>query len=174
MEKNTLLSIVAVAVSGLALMFAFGAPESITNVVGGAAGPEHGVRQFFNAGFQSGGTTLATSSTATTYTLLQGEIDGDVTYISWTPNLNTTLTSMASTSMSFLGNNTGDTREYLFYNASTTAAATVTFAAGTGVDLQEDEGGSVIVNGLELSKLTFVRKADSDVLLLVEPYQVAD
>jgi len=152
---------------------------AVENVVpfGGASGPTHNDRQFFNAGFQSGGDVYATSSTAATYTLTNTEFKGDISYISWTANINTTLTTMASTSPVFdaiLGHNAGDTRSYLFYNASTTAGATVTFAAGTGVDLQEDEGGSVIVNGLELSKLTFIRKVDSDIILLVEPYEVGD
>jgi len=142
--------------------------------VGAVPGPNVYQRTYFHSGFQSGGDVMATTSTAATYTLLQSEIDGDVTYISWTPNVNLTLTTMASTSMDFVGNNTGDTRTYTLYNASTTAAATITFAAGTGVDLQEAEGGSVIVNGLEGATLTFVRKADSDVMLKVEPWQVGD
>ena len=137
--------------------------------VGGSAGPTHYNRQNFQAGYQSGGTTMATTTTAATYTLLQDEFDQDVSYIEWNTGINTTLTTMASTSMDFLGNTAGDKRVYDFYSATSTTAATITFSAGTGVDLQSSEAGSLIINGLEHGRLTFIRKSDSDVIVLVEP-----
>lgn len=167
--------IVALLMSGVALMSSNTVVErTIEKAVGAFSGPNIYNRVVFNAGFQSGGSTLATSSTASTYTLLSAELDQDVTYISWNAGLNVTLTTMASTSMDFVGNVTGDKRVYDFYSATTTAATTITFAAGTGVDMQEDEGETVIVNGLEAARLTFIRKADSDVLFEVEVFQVGD
>jgi TusA-related sulfurtransferase len=165
--------VVAVLVAGV-----FGGTETIREIrevaVGGAAGPEHLQHQVFKQNFTRGGTTVATSSTAAAYTLTTAELRENVGYLSWTVNVNTTLTTMASTSRPLAGLKPGEAIEVLFYNASTTANATATFAAGTGVDLQEDEGGSVVVNGLEAAKLTFIKKADSDVIFLVEPYQVGD
>lgn len=145
--------------------------------LGAAPGPTHYVHQEFKSNFLKGGTSYATSSTATGYTLTTAELPANRErgYLSWTPNVTaTTLTTMASTTAPLAGLKTGEQWEVLFYNATSTAAATVTFAAGTGIDLQEDEGGSVIVNGLELARLTFIKKADSDVILLVEPYQLGD
>lgn len=160
----------------------FFSPNSVTEtvrerIVGAQPGPEYGSRQFFNAGFQSGGTAYATTTTAATYTLTSTELGRDITHIEWNAGVNTTLTTMATTSNGFGFMNipkTGDKRTYDVYNASTTAAATITWAAGTGVDLQEDEGETVIQNGLEFARLTFIRKANTDVALEVEVFQVGD
>lgn len=148
----------------------------VERVVGAAVGPEFFGTQNFRANFTVGGgnTHYATSSTAATFTLTRASVDFDVPFVSWTPNVNTTLTTMASTSHPFSGMKAGESFEQLWYNASTTAAATITFAAGTGVDLQEDEGGSVIVNGLETARVTYLKKADTDIAVIVEPYQVGD
>lgn len=146
--------------------------------LGAAVGPEHLNHQYFRSGYSYCGKDgdYATSSTAATYTLTTTELPTNRgrCYLSWTVNVNTTLTTMASSSAPLSNLQPGESYELLFYNASTTAGATATFAAGTGVDLQADEGGSVIVNGLELARLTFLKKADTDVILLVEPYQVGD
>lgn len=144
--------------------------------VGAASGPEHYVHQRFYSGASFGDETYATSSTAAAYTLTTTEFPDNrrYGYVSWTPNVSTTLTTMASTSAPLSNLKTGEYYTVLFYNASSTAAATATFAAGTGVDLQEDEGETVVVNGLEIARLTFLKKADTDVILWVEVGQVGD
>lgn len=141
-----------------------------------SAGPVKYNHQSFVGNFSVGGQVYATSSTASTYTLTTTELrnNRETSLISWTVNVNTTLTTMASTSAPLVGLKTGESYSVYFYNASTTAGATATFAAGTGVDLQEDEGSSVIVNGLEIAKLTFLKKADTDVILWVSVGQVGD
>lgn len=176
MSNKLIVSGVVVAVIFSVAAFFSGATERIVErvEVGGAAGPDHYNHQYFKQSYTRGGTDIATTSTASTYTLTNAELRDDVNYISWTPNINTTLTTQASTSAPFVGLQTGETRELILYNASTTAAATITFAAGTGVDLQEDEGGSVIVNGLEAARITYFKKADSDIGFVVEPFQVGD
>jgi len=142
---------------------------------GAMASPDHYQRQYFHAGYQSGGSVYSTSSTAATFTLLSANFDGDVTYVDWTPNVSTTITTMASTSMYWLGETPGDERSYWFRNASSTATASITFAAGTGVDLQDNEDSAdLALLGLDLMKLTFIRKADSDVLLVLDEYTEAD
>ena len=148
--------------------------ETIRETVAASAGPDHYNTQYFHENFVVGDGSVATSSTAATYTLTTREMDIDVPYVSWTPNVNTTLTTMASTSAPFSGLKVGQSFEQIWYNASTTAAATITFAAGPGVDLQEDEGGTVIVNGLETARITYIKKADTDIAVIVEPYQVGD
>jgi hypothetical protein len=186
--KNPYLLVIAIlAVFGVAT-FAMGyygpAPKVVVegdyieaanmDALGAVASPEVYNRMYFHAGFQSGGTAYATTSTATAYTLTNTELGGDITYVEWTANMNTTLTTPASTTMPWLGNKPGDMRTYTIYAASSSPASTITLAAGTGVDLQEDEGETVIINGLEVARLTFLRKIDSDVIAWLEVGQVGD
>ena len=145
---------------------------------GAASGPDHFNRQVFHAGFQSGGTVYSTSTTASTYTLTNTELGGDISYIEFnTGLLAQTFTTMASTSPVFdaiLGHTAGDKRVYDVYMASTTATSVLTWAAGTGVDLQEDEGETVLQNGLEFARVTFIRKVNTDIGMEVEVFQVGD
>lgn len=177
-NKNLIVALVSglvIGAIGYAIVVPTTTKETVKEVVlGAAAGPEHTEHQIFRQNFTQGGDLVATSSTAATYTLTSAELRDEVGYVSWTVNVDTTLTTMASTSEPFVSLKPGEIREVIFYNASTTAGATATFAAGTGVDLQEDEGGTVIVNGLETARITYGKKADSDIFFLVEPYQVGD
>jgi len=150
-------------------------PQDQEDFLSGAS-PVKTNRQFFTAGYQSGGERYATTTDATTYTLVSAEFNGNTTYIDWNTGINTTLTTMATTSMGFMGiPYVGDERSYWFRSATTTAATTITFAAGTGVDLQKNEDtADLAVNGLDVAKLTFIRKADTDVLLIMTEYIEAD
>jgi hypothetical protein len=139
--------------------------------VGGQSGQEQFSRQYFHSGFQYGCERYATSSTAATFTLTAKEITGDRCFLDWTPNVNTTLTLMATSTMTWLGKNAGDTREFLMRNASSTAAATFTLAEGTGSDFQKNEDtADLAINGLDTVILKFVRKADSDVMIFIDEY----
>lgn len=143
---------------------------------GAAAGPTlYENIQFLN-GFTKNGPRVATTTTAadTAVTMTTQLLDKDVSYISYNPGANTTLTTMASTAAPFSNLAVGETLEVLFYNATSSTGTTITFAAGTGVDLQEDEGETVVVNGLEVARLTFVKKANTDVIAWVEVGQVGD
>ena len=183
--------IAVIAVGSLALAFVGNAQRVIENVevyneaeqqsvdegiLGANPGPIKTERQYFLAGYQSGGERYASSTTNSTETLLASEFDGNVTYIDYTANIDTTLTTMASTTMDFLGYEAGDERSYWFRSATTTAATTITFAAGTGVDLQHGDatGDDLVIDGLDIAKLTFIRKADDDVLLLMTKYTEGD
>lgn len=176
MDKKYIVGLVVVAIIAISGVFF----PNVTNTViektlGGSAGPRHTEHQEFTQNFKRGGTAVATTSQAiTTHTLTAAELRETTSYISWDVGANITLTTMASTSAPFVGLRAGEAIEVFFYNATTSTGTTATFAAGTGVDLQEDEGGTVIVNGLEVSKLTFLKKANSDILFIVEPYQVGD
>jgi len=183
--------IAVIAVGSLALAFVGNAQRIIENVevyneaeqqsvdegmLGANPGPIKTERQYFYAGYQSGGERYASSTTNSTETLLASEFDGNVTYIDYTANIDTTLTTMASTTMDFLGYEAGDERSYWFRSATTTDATTITFAAGTGVDLQHGDatGDDLVIDGNDLAKLTFIRKADDDVLLLMTKYTEGD
>ncbi len=150
------------------------APEDIS--LGAQSGPDHYQRNYFYAGYQSGGDRYATSSTAATYTLVSTEFDGDKTYIDWNAGIDTTLTTMASSTMYFLGENIGSERSYWFRSATTTDATTITFAAGTGVDIQHGDstGDDLVIDGKDIAKLTFIRKADTDVLLIMDKFTEGD
>lgn len=183
MENKNLLWTAVAVVFVLSLIALFQKPEpgelrTIREVVktelGGAAGPEHTELQQFKANFTVGDGAAATSSTASSFTLTRATVDTDVPFVSWNAGANITLTTMASTSAPFVGLRPGEYFEQIWHNATSAAATTITFAAGTGVDLQEDEGGTVIVNGLEMARITYIKKADFDVAMIVEPYQVGD
>lgn len=163
-----LVAIVVIAIGGY--MF----PNVPAKVLGSVVGPDIFDHVTFHQNVTMGGTQVATSSTAATYTLTTNELRKEVSYISWTVNVDTTLTTMASTSAPLSNLRTGESFSVYFFNASTTDAATATFAAGTGVDLQEDEGETVIVNGNEIARLTFVKKANTDVVFWVEVGQEGD
>ena len=188
----SLIAVFAIA-SGVVLAFVGNANRVIENVevyneaeqqavsvdegmLGANPGPIKTERQYFLAGYQSGGEKYATSTTAATYTLVNAEFNGNTTYIDWNTGIDTTLTTMASTSMDWLGYFAGDERSYWFRSATTTAATTITFAAGTGVDIQfgDATGDDLVIDGLDIAKLTFIRKADTDVLMIVDVFQVGD
>jgi len=155
-------------------------PEVLVNneTLGGFPGGDMYQRVNMHAGYQYGGSAYATSSTAATYTLVATEFKDDIYYINWTPNVSTTLTLMATTSANIEAlniPNVGDTREYILVNASSTAAATITLAAGTGIDLQYDEDSAdLAIAGLDAAKLTFIRKPNTDVLVLLTEFTEAD
>ena len=169
-NKSSLVALIVIAIIAIG---GYKYPDVVPSF-GAAPGPEFLEHLEFKQGFTKGGTAVATSSTAATYTLTAAELRKNVSYLSWTVNVNTTLTTMASTSAPFSGLRTGESFSVWFYNASSTAAATATFAAGTGVDLQESEGGTVILNGLEFAKITFIKKANSDIGMIFEGMQVGD
>jgi hypothetical protein len=145
--------------------------------VGANAGPDYFVRQNFFSGFIRGGDKLATTTTAATYTLTAAEIDEDVYYINWLPNISTTVTLPATTTAGFsgiVGKEVGMTREYIWYNASTTSG-TITLAAGTGIDFQKNEDtADLAIPAKGYAKLTFIRKVDSDVAVIMDEWTVAD
>lgn len=152
-----------------------GTIERITEVTapsfGAQSGQDQNARQYFKAGFQNGCQRYATSSTAATFTLTKKEIVGDRCFIDWTPNVNTTVTMMSTTTMDWLGKNPGDSREFIVRNASSTASATITLAEGTGSDFQKNEDtADLAIQGLDTAILKFVRKADLDVMIFISEF----
>lgn len=164
----------------LGVVFPIGGKSVVERVtqVGAQVGPENFETQFFRTNFTVGGkgSHVATTSTDTlsAYTLTTSIVDTDIPFVSFNNGINITLTTMASTSAPFNQMAVGESFEQIWYAATSTAGATITFAAGTGVDLQEDEGGTVILNGLETARVTYLKKVDTDIAVIVEPYQVGD
>lgn len=80
--------------------------------------------------------TSSTSTIATAQTLVAADITNYESVI-FTPNRDSvTLTFPASSTLSAFVPTAGDWAEQCWYNATTTAAKTITFAAGTGIDLE--------------------------------------
>lgn len=145
--------------------------------LGAQSGPDHYQKQYFHDSYQAGGERHATSSTAATYTLTASDgFDGEHYFVDWTPNVNVTLTTMASSSMPWLGKSAGSRETMLLRNASTTAAATITMAAGTGIDIQHGDatGDDLVIDGLDMAELEFIRKSNTDVIMLMRKYTEGD
>ncbi len=171
--KNIILPIAIVAILLVAVGGWF-APATIVENLGAIAGPDIFSDVRIHGTLTSGGRNVATSSTAATYTLTRAEI-APYNLITWTPNVNTTLTLPATSTITDLVPNAGDVREILLYNASTTAGATITLAAGTGIDLQKNEDtADLAINGLDWAKLTFIRQADTDITVIMDEWIEAD
>lgn len=177
---------VVVAVGSPAAQYYFGQgytllgakPKECTKCLGANSGPEVYQRMYFNSGFNDGGTVRSTTTTASTYTLTAKDFDEDTSFLWWTPNVSTTITTMASSSgaATKLGiPKSGNTRVMWLYNASTTVASTITIAAGAGIDLQKNEDtANLATAGTSMTKMTFIRRPDTDIMLILEQYDVAD
>ncbi len=151
---------------------------AVVDKLGANSGPDHYQKQYFFDGFESGGvgTSQASTTLAVSTTLQISDWGTNQTYIEYTPTIGAvTLTTVASTTFP-IGAQRGSQRELWLYNATTTTdgASVITLAAGTGIDLQEDTGQVVTFAGLEGMRVTFIRKADSDILMFVEATQVGD
>lgn len=145
--------------------------NEVETKLGALVGPNLFDHIDFNQSFTKGGQVTATTSTASTYILTTDELRKEVSYIDWDADEAITVTTMASTSAPFLGLAKGDVLDVILYNSGD---STMTFAAGTGIDIQEETGGALTVATLEMARLTAVKKDDTDILLLLDVYQVGD
>ena len=129
-------------------------------------------------------TTTATSQTLAAADIAPSGIPYDTVFI--TPNTgDLTLTFPASSTLSAFIPTAGDMAEQCWYNASTTAGIDITFAAGTGVDLEVASSTSGGLQSPVLTMLadsgtcfTYVRKpattAAFDILLLMTRFVNGD
>lgn len=115
----------------------------------------------------------ATSTTATTYTLVESDIINYDTVL-MTPNTGAlTVTLPATSTLTSMIPSAGDMHEQCWLNATSTGAATITFAAGTGIDL-ESATSSLAVAAQGSACLTYIREPDTDVTVLFNRYLNAD
>jgi hypothetical protein len=131
--------------------------SSTLNVVGNTT-----VELFTQGGGVLSTSTVSTAMVPTAATFNYGLIEvtplvADLTY-----------TFPASSTMSAMIPNAGDMRVVTVYNATTTAGIDVIFAAGTGMEIKTVGTASAInVDEASFATLTFVRKANSDILVLM-------
>ena len=96
----------------------------------------------------------ATSSSGSTNTLNYKDLNG-TSFISFTSNVNTyTFTLPATSTMMQILPKIGSTRKWLIHNATTTAATTLTIAAGGGMDLVSVTNADDVLDGAEFAQLT--------------------
>ena len=123
--------------------------------------------------------TNSTSTSATATTLNQADMKYLTTIM--TPNTGAlTLTLAPTTTLTTFIPNAGDRAEQCFYNSTTTAAATITFAAGTGIDLEVATSTSqtgafdLTIGAGNMGCFKFLRKPNTDVVAGFLEYSDAD
>jgi hypothetical protein len=105
-------------------------------------------------GFTQGGGVLSTTSPISAYTMTEAEllasnvfeINSTLAASTWTLPATSTMATLLATS--------GNTRSWLFHNATTSAGITLTIAAGSGIDLIGVTTGDDVIDETEYSELT--------------------
>jgi hypothetical protein len=116
--------------------------------------------------FTQGGGVLSTSTVSTA--MIPTAATFNYGLIQITPNTaDLTYTFPATSTMSAMIPNAGDSRTVMVYNATTTAGIDVIFAAGTGMEIKGTGSTPLTIDEASMGTLTFVRKANSDILVLV-------
>lgn len=125
----------------------------------------------------------ATSTTATSYTLVQGDILNFDTIL-FTSNISTTtLTFPATSTLSSLVPAAGDTFNQCFYAATSTQGAGLVFVAGAGWDFETASSSvaaaflkpaSILITSTNTACFRYIRKSNTDILGLVTTYLDAD
>ena len=128
-------------------------------------------------GFTQGGGCTASTTVATTELWTEADLLGSncFTYSGGAGTAAITITLPATSTMTTLMPNAGDTRAW-FYNPSAYAAATTTtFAAGAGIILMEPDGQNVVIAGATSAAwLECIRLANTDVSCTVDEVVDAD
>jgi hypothetical protein len=110
------------------------------------------------------GNINSTSTTATSQTLVQGDLSG-YSMLAITPNTGAlTLTLPASSTLTSLIPNAGNRFSIDFYNATGTAAATITVSTGTGITLEK--ATTTAIASKHIGRLEFTRLPTSDIVAI--------
>ena len=127
--------------------------------------------------FTQGGGCTASSTTVATETWSEAFMIASncYTYSGSTFAAAITITLPATSTMTTLLPNAGDTRQWFYDPSAYAAATTTTFAAGTGIILMEPDGQNVIIAGsTSAATLECIRKANTDVVCTVDEIIDAD
>jgi hypothetical protein len=172
--KNILIGLGVVVVLFLGMTFPKG--NTIVQQVKELAGQSPSGHQFFNDGVTAGGYSATTTGLISAYTTSAKDFQTLPTVISWTPSINQTVTLSATSTYQYVPN-VGDSVTLYFRNASTTAAASIVFAAAdASVDLQfaEATGGDLTLLGLDWEKITVIRNSRYSVTMIMDEMTEAD
>jgi len=121
--------------------------------------------------------TIATSSTATTQTLVQADLLNYNTVLFNPGTISIAMTLPATSTLTTLVPTAGDMAEQCWYNAtsSTASVGQIVWAAGTGIDLMASSTpNSITQRPGQWGCFTFVRQTDTDISALYSDFQNAD
>ncbi len=176
---NKIINIIVGIVAVIALIFGGMAYSRSGGTIpfnaGSSAGTEHSFRESFSGGASFGGSSATTTSTAS-YTTVARDFGGLPTVISILPNLNTTITLSSTSTLAYVPN-VGDTADIYIRNASTTQAASITFAAAdANLDVQfaEATGGDLVLTGLDWEKVTLIHTSQFLVTAILDEMTEGD
>lgn len=123
-----------------------------------------------------GGSVRATTTTVATETLTEAQLISNYVF-NYTGSATAaaiTVTLPATSTMTTLMPNAGDSSTWVFENDYGAAATTTTIAAGTGIDLQEPDGQNVVIAFTNKAYVSCYRRADTDVVCSVTETIPAD
>lgn len=120
-----------------------------------------------------GGNVTSIASGAATLTQEQLASSTIITTTATTTGAAFTWTLPATSTLTSLLPNAGDTRAWLFKNTNA-AATTTTIAAGTGIILDEPDGQNVVIAGGNRAKIECWRDTNTDVICSVDERIDAD
>lgn len=175
--KIFLIIIAIVAIAGCFLPF--GGSTVVEKIVGAAAGPTVYDHTSFLSGVTIGGGALATSTVSTAMTVTERDL---VNNTLWEVNPLTgalTYTLPATSTLSNLLPKAGDNRKWLFKNATSTTAASLTIAKGTGWDFVGVDTGVDVIAGAAVGSEVFMgvdctRQSNRDIVCLMTDNIAAD
>lgn len=118
------------------------------------------------------------SSSVTSGTLKESDLLGYDTFLA-TPTgaaATKTLTLPATSTLTSFVPNAGDRQDLCFFNATTTAATTITFAAGSGIDLETSSSTAtdLILLADNMGCFSFLRKTNTDIVAGFTEFMNAD
>lgn len=126
---------------------------------------------------QGGGILDLTDANGGTYTLTQAELLGS-NVLKFTAGgagqAVIALTLPATSTLTSLLPNAGDTRQWIYDASALVAATTTTVTAGTGVDLIAYTANDDVIDGAEFAVLTCWRQTDTDVSCITSELLNAD
>jgi hypothetical protein len=139
----------------------------VERIVGASAGPVHTALQEFEGGVKYGNSVSTTTalSTAISAAEFRQWVDADVVIINPTGAAAAkTITFPASSTVSAALPQAGDMTKTCFYNATTSVAAQIIFAGGTGTPLNVASSTATVLGGAnilagEVGCFTFIRGA---------------
>lgn len=188
MKKLQGVALVVIAVIAIGGSYVFPKIKEVKQPLGNAGVVNTDGQEFFGGAVW--GKVNSTSTTATTQTLAARDLVGADGFafdtVLFTPNTgNTTLTLPASSTLRHFLPQPGQRAKQCWVNSTSTASVTITFAAGTGIDLETvatsttaGTAGVVAVNTGQGVCFDFIRKAATasayDISALMTLYRDAD
>ena len=151
----------------------------MTGKLGAIPGPDIYADVVIHGTFTYGKEALATSTTSTTYTMVEKDLQ-PYSMIDLMVNTGaTTFTLPATSTMIRLLPDLGSTREWVFHNATSSSGITLTLAAGTGMDLVAVTNADDVIDPGEWTRLNcrriYYRSADNEnIMCIVDELANAD